>query len=166
MHTVEIVTGAVESAFLCVVLFRRRVEMKSFRGRGGRRAVLVLQCLGLGTLRVPFLSRRALSMSPRKAALLGTRARLGGDLGLGSVELRARLSGEGYTNQGSVADPRFSPALSAPPSPRCSPVRRSDGRRSSRSDSWRCWAPWSVLFCYSSCLAGFGIPELFLGARD
>ena len=30
MHTVEIVTGAVESVFLCVVLFRRRVELKSF----------------------------------------------------------------------------------------------------------------------------------------
>ena len=30
MHTVEIVTGAVESVFLCAVLFRSRVEMKSF----------------------------------------------------------------------------------------------------------------------------------------
>ena len=30
MHTVEIVTGAAESIFLCVVLFRPRAEMKSF----------------------------------------------------------------------------------------------------------------------------------------
>lgn len=30
MHTAEIVTGAAESAFLCAVLFRKRVEMKSF----------------------------------------------------------------------------------------------------------------------------------------
>ncbi len=30
MHTVEIVTGAVESVFMCVVLFRPRVERKTF----------------------------------------------------------------------------------------------------------------------------------------
>jgi cytochrome c oxidase subunit III len=30
MHTVEIVTGAVESIFMCVVLFRPRVELKTF----------------------------------------------------------------------------------------------------------------------------------------
>jgi cytochrome c oxidase subunit III len=30
MHTVEIVTGAVESVFMCVVLFRPRVELKTF----------------------------------------------------------------------------------------------------------------------------------------
>lgn len=30
MHTLEIVTGAVESLFLCFILFRPRVEMKSF----------------------------------------------------------------------------------------------------------------------------------------
>lgn len=30
MHTFEIVTGAVESLFMCSVLFRRRVELKTF----------------------------------------------------------------------------------------------------------------------------------------
>lgn len=30
MHTLEIVTGAVESAFLCVVLWRKRLELKTF----------------------------------------------------------------------------------------------------------------------------------------
>jgi heme/copper-type cytochrome/quinol oxidase subunit 3 len=30
MHTLEIVTGSVESAFLCVVLWRRRLELKTF----------------------------------------------------------------------------------------------------------------------------------------
>lgn len=30
LHTVEIVTGAGEAAFLCAVLFRKRVELKSF----------------------------------------------------------------------------------------------------------------------------------------
>ena len=30
MHTVEIATGAVESVFMCVVLFRPRVELKTF----------------------------------------------------------------------------------------------------------------------------------------
>lgn len=30
MHTVEIVTGAFESLFMCAVLFRRHVELKSF----------------------------------------------------------------------------------------------------------------------------------------
>lgn len=30
MHTFEIVTGAVESVFMCVVLFRSRIELKTF----------------------------------------------------------------------------------------------------------------------------------------
>ncbi|HEX3773345.1 MAG TPA: cytochrome c oxidase subunit 3 [Polyangiaceae bacterium] len=30
MHTVEIVTGAVESVFMCLILFRHRIERKSF----------------------------------------------------------------------------------------------------------------------------------------
>jgi heme/copper-type cytochrome/quinol oxidase subunit 3 len=30
MHTVEIVTGAVESVFMCVVLFRPKLELKTF----------------------------------------------------------------------------------------------------------------------------------------
>lgn len=30
LHTLEIVTGAFESVFLCAILFRRRVELKSF----------------------------------------------------------------------------------------------------------------------------------------
>ncbi|HKO46126.1 MAG TPA: cytochrome c oxidase subunit 3 [Polyangiaceae bacterium] len=30
MHTVEIVTGAIESVFMCVIVFRPRVELKTF----------------------------------------------------------------------------------------------------------------------------------------
>ena len=30
MHTLEIVTGAVESVFMCVILFRPRIELKTF----------------------------------------------------------------------------------------------------------------------------------------
>ena len=30
MHTIEIVTGAVESVFMCVILFRPRIELKTF----------------------------------------------------------------------------------------------------------------------------------------
>jgi cytochrome c oxidase subunit III len=159
LHTIEIVTGAVESAFMCVVLFRSRVELKTFEDVEAGALFWFFSVF----VWLPFAAAR--TMNPRSLASRGMI--LGGGAALATQIVSYALVYPAAKWQSKT--PVVIALLGGAGVAVVAVMLSVWALRRSRLESERFLSLLAIVlnaFFLFIVLVGFGVPALFLGARD